>query len=342
MMLRIPFRFALLILLLTLFCVGLVQAQDATPEATPQPTTKPEATIEATAESTAEATPEANPHFPSTGSFTVHFPTKDATRTYRVTIPRNYDQATGPVPLIIVLHGASGTGKVMEELTGFDRLAEKEGFIVIYPDGINNVWNDGRVGDPRVTTQDDVGFISGTIDFLLSVLKIDPKQIYVTGYSMGAMLSYRLACQLPDKIAAIAPVASTFPEYLVNTCNGTPAVPVHVIQGTDDPIVPWAGVQGGYLSEQQTVAYWSQHNGCQTAQGITMLGDTAPQDGTRVIDDNYTDCTNNADVQFESIFHGGHTWPGHLFDVSIDLGMTSMDIDATQVIWHFFQAHQHS
>jgi polyhydroxybutyrate depolymerase len=156
---------------------------------------------------------------------------------------------------------------------------------------------------------------------------------------MGGMLSYRMACDLPTMMAAAASVASTFPEYLAGNCVKTQPVPLLVIQGTDDPVVPWAGVQGGYFSAAQTLKYWALHNGCQTNQGITVLDDTAPDDGARIIVEGYTDCQNSADVQIDGVFHGGHTWPGHVIQVPFDLGTTSMDIDATQVIWDFFQKH---
>jgi polyhydroxybutyrate depolymerase len=313
---------ALLLLVLVLSLAALARAQDVTPEPT--------------ADVTPEATP---PTLSGAGGYTVRQQYRGVERSFHVYIPKIYEQAAQPVALIIVLHGAGGTGGGIESFSGFDALADKQAFIVIYPDGLDLVWNDGRRGDPRVGSQDDVGFLGSTITFLSKSLNIDPNRVYVTGYSMGAMLSYRMACDLPSVIAAVAPVASTFPEYQLTECAGTPPVPLLVIQGTDDPVVPWAGVQGGYLSAAQTLSFWKLHNGCKTDQGMTMLDDTAPDDGTRIIVEGYTGCQNDADVQVDSVFHGGHTWPGHTFDVPFDLGKTSMDIDAPQVIWDFFQKH---
>jgi polyhydroxybutyrate depolymerase len=334
-----PFKrtIAIILLLLALSIAVVVQAQDATAEPSP------DATAEIIPESTAEATPEATaeplPSFPGTGSYTVHQELNGLERLYRITIPKIYDETADPVPLVIVLHGAGGTGNGIESFSGFDALAEQEGFIVIYPDGLNNVWNDGRPADPRVGDQNDVGFLGSAVKFLLQSLNIDSNRVYVTGYSMGGMLSYKMACDLPNMIAAAASVASTFPQYLAADCVSTAPVPLLVLQGTDDPVVPWIGVQGGYFSAAQTLKYWALHNDCQTDQGITMLDDTAPDDGTRVIVEGFTDCTSNADVQVDSIFHGGHTWPGHPIQAPFDLGATSMDLDAPLVIWDFFQKH---
>jgi len=125
------------------------------------------------------------------------------------------------LPLVIVLHGGGGTGEDQVKLTegGLNTLADKEGFIVVYPDGFDKHWNDGRSGEETgYRTQeeniDDVGFISSLISYFIKELNIDPKRVYVTGMSNGAMMSYRLACELTEKIAAVAPVAGNMPQNL--------------------------------------------------------------------------------------------------------------------------------
>jgi polyhydroxybutyrate depolymerase len=113
---------------------------------------------------------------------------------------------------------------------------------------------------------------------------------------------------------------------------------VIVIQGTDDPIVPWRGAPGGYLSAADTVAYWSLHNQCDTYNGITLDDDVDPDDNTRVLRESFTGCEDSADVMLYGIFYGGHTWPGGPIRAPFELGATSGDIDAARVIWEFFNS----
>jgi len=128
----------------------------------------------------------------------------------------------------------------------------------------------------------------------------------------------------------------------MNDCEDTPPVPLLVIQGTDDPIVPWMGVSGGYLSAADTLDFWETHNDCTTSTNLMVEADTKADDGTRTLSQASTDCADGADVQLYSIVFGGHTWPGHPIDAPFELGLTSMDFDASQVIWEFFAAHPKS
>ncbi len=310
------------LLLIALFLVGNVNHQE---------TEEPEVTPEITPETT-----EATSNFPEAGSYTIQDTNGGVERVYRIYIPDIDDNE--PMPLVIALHGAGGSGAWIESFSGFNDLADQEKFVVVYPDGINRVWNHGRVGDSRVGNIDDVGFMAKIIDFVSA--RLDIEDVYITGYSMGGMLSFRLACELPDQITAIASVASTFPEYLVTTCADTAPIPVLIIQGTDDPVVPWAGVRGGYLSAVNSLTYWANHNGCTTGSDITTLDDTDPDDHTRILREGFSECENNADVRLYGVFYGGHTWPGRPFEAPFELGLTSADMDATEAIWTFFAAHE--
>jgi polyhydroxybutyrate depolymerase len=295
---------------------------------------------EVTPEPTSESTPEAAaPAFPQTGSYTITKTIGGIERSYRIFIPETYDEAGEPVPLVIVLHGAGGTGAWIESFSGFNDLTSTENFIAVYPEGVNNVWNDGRRGDVRVGNIDDVNFISEIIDFLSANLNIDPQRVYATGYSMGGMLAFRLGCELRDKIAAIATVATTFPEYLLPNCVDAAPIPILVIHGTDDPVVPWQGIRGGYLTAMNTLRYWADRNQCEEALPIEAEPDSDPEDNTRVLRTEYTQCEDSADVILYGIYGGGHTWPGTPFDAPLELGLTSMDIHATKTIWGFFEAH---
>jgi polyhydroxybutyrate depolymerase len=314
--------------LLLLLMVGSTAAQDTTPEITAEPM------IEATAESTLP--PGALAEFPGAGSYTVRQPYADLERSYRVYIPVSYSETGDPVPLVIVMHGAGGTGAGTESFTGFNTLADTENFIVVYPDGVNNVWNDGRQGDPRVGTVNDVQFLSDVVAFMGESLHIDATRVYATGYSMGGMMAYRLGCERSNRFAAVASVASTMPEYLINRCDGSAPIPLLVFAGTDDPVIPWAGIKGAYLSAAQTIGFWGYHNQCSGEFAVEGLPDAEPTDHTLAMRQALQGCA--ADMTLYGIYWGGHTWPGHPINVN-GLGQTSYDIDATAVIWEFFKAH---
>jgi polyhydroxybutyrate depolymerase len=299
---------------------------------------------EATPDATAEATPQSDTLSNAAGEYHITETVGGRARSYRVYVPESYDGAKA-YPLVFMLHGASGTGAWMEQFTAFDRLADSEGIIVVYPDGINTVWNDGRPNDPRTADNiDDVGFISHLIDTLSSQLNIDSKRVYSAGYSMGGMMSFRLSCELSDKIAAIASVASTFPGYLSQTCKSSPPKPTLVIQGTLDPVVPWSGVTDNvgirvYLSASETATYWAVHNGCEGKAEQITDPDTRPEDGTRVRHVAFNQCKHDASVVLYGVENGGHTWPSSATSIPAQFGLSSQDINASAVIWDFFKAH---
>jgi polyhydroxybutyrate depolymerase len=271
-------------------------------------------------------------------------------RTYSVHISSSYDQ-NKTTPLVIVLHGGGGTGKGMVKLTGFNAVADKESFIVVYPDGFEKHWNDGR-GVQRYRTQieniDDVGFIAALIDRLSDELNINASMVYVTGISNGGMMSHRLGCELSQKIAAVAPVASNIPVNKASVWAPSRAVPVLIINGTDDPLVPWAGgdihfgniTLGEVLPVADTVKFWVEKNGCSSSPIITQLPDTDPVDGTTVRKEVYGGCQDGAEVVLYAIEGGGHTWPGGLqYLPESVIGRTSKEFNASEVIWQFFKEH---
>jgi len=275
-------------------------------------------------------------------------------RTYHIYVPLSYDK-TKQMPLVIALHGGFGTGKAMEKLTlgGFNRLSEKEGFIVVYPDGIERGWNDGRGAEEtrwraHKENIDDVGFISALIDHLAKELNIDEKRVYVTGISNGALMSSRLACELTEKIAAIAPVAGTIAERMFPRCSPSKPISVLIIHGTDDPLALWEGGIRGFawkttgrsISVPDMVRFWVTHNLCSTRPVVTYEQDKDPQDGTRVRKEVYGNGKGETEVILYAIEGGGHTWPGgwQYWSEKI-IGKTSRDIDANEVIWFFFKKH---
>lgn len=268
-------------------------------------------------------------------------------RTYRVYVPPSYDGAE-PAPLVLALHGGRGTGEKMERNTGFDPLADREGFIVVYPDGINHHWNDGRA-DRRhedVRDVDDVGFISALIDHLIEGYEVDPKRVYVTGVSNGGILARRLGAELSEKIAAIAPVAAAIPvsgntkEPLAPRSGEQEPVSVAMINGIEDRLVRW---EGGYvlgerggetLPAPETAGRWARTNACAPEPRVEYLPDRVPDDGIRTRRETYAGCAQGNEVVLYALEGGGHGWPASKL-----VRNSEHEIEATEVVWAFFEEH---
>jgi polyhydroxybutyrate depolymerase len=268
-------------------------------------------------------------------------------RIYHVHVPPTAP-AGGRFPLVLVFHGGGGTAKGAAKLYGFNQLADARGFVVVYPDGVDRRWNDGRgtTGRPWLNTVlvDDVGFVSAAIDHLRNALPIDPHRVYATGMSNGGILSHRLGCELFGKIAAIAPVAGTIAAPEAPRC--APKTPVSVIEfhGTEDRFVPYEGgdilkrpERGSVLSVADTTALWSRLDGCPTAPRLADLAASHPEDGTRIRRVTYGPCKRTSEIALYTVIGGGHTWPGTAW-IPL-LGPVSRQINATEIIWEFFERH---
>jgi len=275
------------------------------------------------------------------------------TRTFRIHIPKSYINSES-MPLVIALHGGGGSADAMAVLTlgGFDTLSEREGFLVVYPEGIEKHWNDGR-GLKRYRTQrentDDVAFISFLIDYLYKKYNIDRNRVYVTGMSNGAIMSFRLGCELSDKIAAIAPVAGLMPVKTFGNCRPSKHISVLIINSTDDPITPWNGGNfklgiirfGKGISVKQATLFWVEVNGCVTLPVVELMPDSDPGDGTRVQRIWYKGGQAGTEVILYKIKGGGHTWPGgYQYLREKIIGKACNDVNACEIIWNFFKEHK--
>lgn len=237
--------------------------------------------------------------------------------------------------LVVVLHGINGSGAGIQRRTRgtFDKLANRDGFIVAYPDAQNGVWNAGHTYEKSDT--DDVQYLSALIDTLSSEFHIDPKRIFVTGFSNGASMTYRIACERPDRIAAIAPVGGGLAEKLMRGCAAASnrPVPLLLIHGTADQINRF---DDGEL--EGNVQYWIRRNGCSLTATRTWLTDTI-KDGTRTRVEAFDGCAHGADVLMYAVEGGGHHWPGGDEPPRRDNGREIRDFDAGIVIWDFFNKH---
>jgi len=264
--------------------------------------------------------------------------TGGVTRRYFLYLPSTWHRGR-PAPLVLVFHGGGGRASGIAPHTGFSRLAEREGFVVAYPQGLNGRWNDGR---GYAAARDDVGFVRALLDTLERELAIDPRRVYATGISNGAMFAYRLACDLPGVLAAVAPVAGAMPADLAPGCAHTQPVSVLAFQGTADPLMPYAGGgvarrRGRVLSAEQSIAFWATTSGCAGAP-VTMDEADRVSDGTRVRRTIYGTCREGRSVELYTIEGGGHTWPGGP-PVGGAVGRVTREIDATALIWGLFAEH---
>lgn len=249
-------------------------------------------------------------------------------RSYRLYIPPA--NTTGEdLPLVFNLHGFGSNAAQQEFYSGMDAVADTAGFFVCYPNGRSNAWN---VGWDFGSTADDVGFISALIDELSANYNIDAQRVYSCGMSNGGFMSYRLACELNGRIAAIASVTGSIVPSYFGTCSPGRAVPVMEIHGTEDDVVPYEGQAGLSVHIDTLVNFWAVNNACNLAPLAENLPDADPQDGSTITRFDYNDCEGGHQVSLLRIIGGGHTWPGSI----LSLGSTNQDINASVEIWRFF------
>ncbi len=238
-----------------------------------------------------------------------------AVRTYHLHLP---PQQTAMLPLLLVLHGGGGTGAGMINLTHMNDLADKEGLAVVYPDGLNKGWADGRgASDSDQKGIDDVAFLGQLISTLESRFSIDAHRVYVTGISNGGFMTQRLGCELAGRIAAIVPVVATLSVHQSTTCAPSRPIPILYVLGENDPLVPYnggevrgplSGDRGAVLSATDSLAAWAKLDGCAGTPATRTLPDRT-QDNTHVSQTLYTNCQGGAQVGLDSVAGGGHTWP---------------------------------
>jgi polyhydroxybutyrate depolymerase len=261
------------------------------------------------------------------------------TRTFLVHVPASY-KGTAAVPLVIVYHGLGGTGQGMALLTHFSKVADKYGFIAVYPDGINKAWLTN-------TGVDDLAFTRGLIAYLEAKYKIDTHRVYATGMSNGGFMCFGLAYGVSDLFAAYAPVSALLPSVTSYLTFPRP-VAMHIIQGTADPLVPYNGgalsplvpSKGTVMSAPATASYFAKLDGCSTPGTTVSLPNTVTTDGCTASRLTYGGGKNGTEVILITVSGGGHTWPKGIQYLPVTtIGPMCQDFDASDVIWQFFAKH---
>lgn len=279
-------------------------------------------------------------------------------RHYRLFVPSTYARNSDHQPLLIGLHGGGGTPEAFERYSRFSKLSEASGeFIIVYPQGLNKHWNDGRPGineavdDPRFLEQlprhlsDGVG------------LRLDRRRVYVAGISNGALMALRIACEQPNWIAGAGVVAAAMSEELFRICKPQKAVPIVFIFGQKDtaflsdgrqvnPVKP-EQLRGRHIGIKASVAYWHTNNRCQAHtrpdKPINHYNKKWGQwkdDYTHVFVEQHTQC--QAPVLWFDIYGGGHRWPdpaatnGRFLVKSLGLGQASHELATAEILWAFF------
>jgi len=267
-------------------------------------------------------------------------------RSYFVHVPRSYD-ATKPVPVVLAFHGGGSNARQMEHFCGLTDKAEAEGFLVVYPSGTGRTeqlltWNGGNCcGYAHHEKVDDVEFVRNLLDDLAKVAKVDADRIYATGMSNGAIMSYLLASELSDRIAAIAPVGGPMG---TRDCHPQRPVPVLHFHGTDDKFAPFKGGRGErslsqteFYSVEHSIGCWVKANEC---RGEPVVIEEKPRvaDGTTITRKTWGGGNADSEVVLIEIRGAGHTWPGRQ-PALLYLGKSTKNISANDELWEFFKKH---
>jgi polyhydroxybutyrate depolymerase len=254
-------------------------------------------------------------------------------RSYLLHVPPSYSDAT-ETPLMIALHGGVGSAKNIEEQSGLAEFSDEKGFILCSPNGINRTWNAGWCcGKAQEKEIDDVGFISKLIDQLKTEYNIDANRVYITGMSNGAMMSYRLACELSTEIAAIATVAGGM---VMDQCEPSSSVSIIHFHSYEDSNIPHLGGVGDGISDHYNAPldsireFWSQQLECPIYTEIDL--------STEVDIKMASGCLDSNEVVYYYTTDGGHSWPGGRAPTR-NGDAPSEALNANEVMWEFFMKH---
>ena len=315
--------FALALLLLA----GCDRDRPDAPEAPPAPRAS-----EATPACPRPPTEPAPPDGGSSGSLTF----AGTERTYLLHVPASSDP-TKPTPVVVNFHGHGSSARNQMDYADFRPLADREGFVVVAPDGQGTPRRFTLLG-ATATEADDVEFAVALVDHLATRLCVDARRVFATGMSNGGALSSVLACRAADKFAAVGAVAAMI--YLP-PCDGAGGrtAPIVAMMGTADPVVPYAGGRVNCCGNpnipgaEDTLRNFAVRNECDESP-------TEARPHPTILHRTWTGCVAGAAVELFTVDGGGHTWPGASFDLeSRGLGRTTPDLIATETIWSFFEAH---
>lgn len=255
------------------------------------------------------------------------------TRNYIQYLPTGF-QMSENLPVVFVLHGIGGTNSSMVG-AGFNQIADTARFIVIYPNGLSNPynqssWNNGTL---LASTANDIGFFNQVMDSMILGKNADPARIYMTGFSMGSIMSHHMACLLNNRIAAIGAMAGTMATSDISSCVPAYKTPVIHLHGDADGTVPYAGTALPSLSlVAQTIDFWKGVHGCANTYDSIRLPDNAPADNITVDRFVYNTCDPSGSLELWRLNNADHQF----------LYEPLNDITESKEVWRFFLRFQHS
>jgi polyhydroxybutyrate depolymerase len=282
--------------------------------------------------------------FLTPGDYRFELTKSGRTRTYWIHVPPQ--AISGPLPLVINLHGGGGNARQHRRSSGMDEAADRDGYIAVYPNGTGRwtnhllTWNAGDCcGYAQNQGIDDVGFISALIDDIERRAAIDFKRIYIVGHSNGGMMAHRLGDELPERIAAIASVAGAHMPFN-RKGRSVPVLQLHSVddpralyEGSLGPPFPLTGMRVMHSSVQATVSAWIQRNGCDSIASEKELKKWHQHTAQLWV---YGNCRNGAEVALWKLSGAGHGWPGAEPKMEVLLGPATKVIDANTEVWRFF------
>lgn len=271
-------------------------------------------------------------------------------RTYFIHIPQNGETRK---PVVIGLHGGNGTAPRRARQMGFNEIGDREGFIAVYPQGVNYGWNDGRATPDMLKRQDnadDVAFFRALIRELGDSQQVDSRRIYLVGGSNGGMMTHRLACEMSERIAGAVAMVASMPEPIRDACRPKTPVPFLMMNGTADPLVPYNGGnvggagtidQGRVIPAEETLRFWVEANGCSGEPRVGIVQDRDPDDGIRTEIRTWTRCEGRSEVAFFKMNGAGHGLPGRSRTKSAIAeelgGRSTADFDSSEEAWAFLK-----
>jgi len=256
-------------------------------------------------------------------------------RSYKLYIPSIYS-GNMAVPLLFNFHGYTSNSNEQMIYGNFRNIADTANFLVVHPQGtldVNNTthFNVGWGG----SSVDDVGFTEALLDSLSAAYSIDQNRIYAVGMSNGGFMSFRLACDLSSKIAAVGSVTGSMTPSTLGNCNASHPMPIIQIHGTTDPTVPYNGSAGWTASITNVLNHWATFNNCSLVPTVVNVPNTNALDGSTVEKYTYENGDNCSEVVHFKVTNGQHTWPGSI----INLAGTNYDINASVEIWNFISKY---
>jgi polyhydroxybutyrate depolymerase len=281
---------------------------------------------------------------PGPGTMELTLQSGGSERTFLLHVPSTAGPSGG-LPVVLLFHGRYGTAAGLEEQTGFSAIADREGFVAVYPQGEGRRWSDGRQGEDWK----DIAFVCAILDTLDSFCRYDGSRVFASGMSNGAFFCGYLAENRPDLVCAVAPVAGGLADPWPGTFSPAEPVSVLMINGTSDPLVPYEGGEVGYengtrdqgscLPAEEAAAAWAFAAGCPGPPVWTGLDDVDPGDGCTCSSLSWAPGAGDARVELIRVEGGGHTWPGLDDPLGERLvGLTCRDFAAPEVIWEFFES----